>query len=72
VIGFELTILTASLLSVIAIIVLSARKSLKGRPYHPAYSDDQIGVFVPCPAERAAGVEEALRRHGAVEVSREG
>jgi hypothetical protein len=72
VIGFELTILTASLLSVIAIIVLSARKSLKGRPYHPSYSDDQIGIFVPCAADRAAAVEDALRRHGAVEVSREG
>jgi hypothetical protein len=57
---------------VIAIIVLSARKSLKGRPYHPSYSDDQIGIFVPCAADRASGVEETLRRHGAVEVSREG
>jgi hypothetical protein len=71
VIGFELTILTASLLSVIGIIVLSARKSLKGRPYAPAFSDDQIGIFVPCGADRAAGVEDTLRRHGAVEVSRD-
>lgn len=72
VIGFELTILTASLLSVIAIIVLSARKSLKGRPYHPSYSDDKIGIFVPCAADRAAGVADVLERHGALEVSREG
>lgn len=72
VIGFELTILTASLLSVIAIILLSARKSLAGRPYHPSYSDDQIGIFVPCAADKFAGVEDAFLRHGAVEVSREG
>jgi hypothetical protein len=71
VIGFELTILTASLLSVIGIIVLSARKSLAGRPYSPTFSDDQIGIFVPCGADRAAGVEDTLRRHGAVEVSRD-
>lgn len=71
VIGFELTILTASLLSVAGIIILSARKSLRGRAYSPAFSDDQIGVFVPCAADRAAGVEETLRRHGAVEVSRD-
>jgi hypothetical protein len=71
VIGFELTILTASLLSVIGIIVLSMRKSLKGRPYHPRYSDDHIGVFVPCSADRADTVDAVLRRHGAVEVSRE-
>lgn len=71
VIGFELTILTASLLTVLAIIVFSAMKSLKGRPYHPAFSDDRIGVFIPCGAESAAGVEAMLQRHGAVEVSRD-
>lgn len=71
VIGFELTILTASLVSVLGIIILSARKSLKGRPYHPHFSDDRIGVFVPCPPERFASVEATLREHGAVEVSRE-
>ncbi len=71
VIGFELTILTASLVSVLGIIVLSMRKSLKGRPYHPTFSDDHIGVFVPCSSDRAASVDETLRRHGAVEVSRE-
>jgi hypothetical protein len=71
VIGFELTILTASLLSVLAVIILSARKSLKGRPYHPAFSDDRIGIFVPCAADRAGQVQALLERHGSVEVSRE-
>jgi hypothetical protein len=71
VIGFELTILTASLMSVMAVILLSARKSLKGRPYHPSFSDDRIGIFVPCGAERAAEVQSLLERHGSVEVSRE-
>jgi hypothetical protein len=71
VIGFELTILTASLLSVLAIILLSARKSLKGRPYHPSFSDDRIGIFVPCGTDRADQVQALLERHGSVEVSRE-
>ena len=71
VIGFELTILTASLLSVLAVILLSARKSLKGRPYHPKFSDDRIGIFIPCGADRADQVQALLERHGSVEVSRE-
>ncbi|HRP07816.1 MAG TPA: DUF3341 domain-containing protein, partial [Gemmatimonadales bacterium] len=71
VIGFELTILTASLLTVLAIIVFSAMKSLKGRAYSPAFSDDRIGIFIPCGADSASGVEDTLRRHGAVEVSRD-
>ncbi len=71
VIGFELTILTASLLSVLAVIFLSARKSLSGRAYDPRFSDDRIGIFVPCGADRAAGVQSLLERHGSVEVSRD-
>lgn len=71
VIGFELTILFGSLASVAAIIYLSARKSLKGRPYHPSFSDDRIGIFVPCEGDRAASVEATLNRHGSVEVSRD-
>lgn len=71
VIGFELTILTASLLSVAAIVILSARKSLKGRPYRPGFSDDRIGVFVPCSTDQADRVAALLERHGSVEVSRE-
>ncbi len=71
VIGFELTILFGSLASVAAIILLSARKSLKGRPYHPSFSDDRIGVFVPCSGDRALAVESMLSRHGSVEVSRD-
>lgn len=71
VIGFELTILFGALASVAAIFVLSARKSLKGRPYHPSFSDDRIGVFVPCSGDAAASVEAMLGRHGSVEVSRD-
>jgi molybdopterin-containing oxidoreductase family membrane subunit len=71
VIGFELTILFGSLASVAAIFILSARKSLKGRPYAPRFSDDQIGIFVPCGPDRAAEVQATLERHGPVEVTRD-
>ncbi len=71
VIGFELTILFGSLATVAAIIILSAMKSLKGRPYHPKFSDDHIGIFVPCSGEQAAAVEQLLVGHGSVEVSRD-
>ncbi|HEX3927224.1 MAG TPA: DUF3341 domain-containing protein [Gemmatimonadales bacterium] len=70
-IGFELTILVGSLSTVAGIIILSMRKSLKGRPYSPRFSDDRIGVFVPCGADRAAQVERVLVQHGSVEVVRD-
>lgn len=71
VIGFELTILFGSLFSVAAIFILSMRKSLTGRPYHPRFSDDRIGVFVPCGVDQAGVVEQLFTRHGSVEVSRD-
>ena len=71
VIGFELTILIGALSTVAGIIILSMMKSLKGRPYSPRFSDDQIGVFVPCRADQAAAVETLMTQHGSVEVSRD-
>ena len=47
------------------------RRSLKGRPYHPKYSDDLIGVFVPCGADQAAAVAGMLTAAGSVEVLRD-
>ncbi|HEY4321682.1 MAG TPA: DUF3341 domain-containing protein [Gemmatimonadales bacterium] len=69
--GFELTVLIGSLSTVAGIIILSAMKSLKGRPYDPRFSDDRIGVFVPCGADQAAGVEMLFTQHGSVEVTRD-
>lgn len=71
VIGFELTILFGSLFSVAAIIILSMLRSLKGRPYDPRFSDDRIGVFVPCGYVQAEAVIRLLREYGAVEVTRD-
>ena len=71
VLGFELTILVGALATAAGIVVLSAMRSLKGRPYHPKYSDDLIGVFVPCSADHAVAVERLLTAAGSVEVLRD-
>ena len=70
-IGFELTILVGALSTVAGIIILSMRKSLKGRPYSPRFSDDRIGVFVPCSPVDAPAVESVMTRHHSVEVTRD-
>jgi hypothetical protein len=69
--GFELTILVGSLATVAGIIILSMMKPLKGRPYDPRFSDDRIGVFVPCRADQAPGIEQLFVQHGSVEVTRD-
>ena len=70
VLAFELTILYGSLCTVAGMIILSLVKSLKGRPFHPRFSDDRIGVFVAARDADAAGLERSLRAAGAVEVTR--
>lgn len=69
--GFELMVLVGSLATAAGIVILSLRKSLKGRAYSPRYSDDRIGIFVPCSAAQASAVERVMTQHGSVEVSRD-
>ena len=68
-IAFELTVLYGALCTVAGMIILSLAKSLKGRPYHPLFSDDRIGIFVPCPPEQTPAVRELLARAGSEEVT---
>jgi len=70
-IGFELTILVGSLATAAGIVILSMRKSLRGRPYSPRFSDDRIGVFVPCSDADASTVASVMTRHHSVEVTRD-
>lgn len=72
VLGFELTILYGSLCTVAGVIILSALKSLKGRPFKPEFSDDTIGVFVPCPADQRPTVRKFLESVGSEEVTEHG
>ena len=69
VIMFELTILLGALSTVAAMIILPQFKRTKGRPYHPSFSDDRIGVFVPCGGADAEGVRHLMAAAGGVEVT---
>lgn len=70
-IAFELMVLFGSLIAITGLIILGTKKSLKGRPYDPSFSDDRIGIFVPCGADQAGTVEATLKKHGAEEVTRD-
>ncbi len=72
VLAFELTILYGALSTVAGVIILSLVKSLKGRPYHPAFSDDRIGVYVPCGPDQVPAVRELLVNSGSEEVTAHG
>jgi hypothetical protein len=68
VLAFELTILYGALATVAGVIILSLVKSLRGRPYHPSFSDDRIGLFVPCSPDQAPAVRDALVNAGSEEI----
>jgi hypothetical protein len=72
VLAFELTILYGALATVAGVIILSLVKSLRGRPYHPSFSDDRIGLFVPCGPEQAPGVRDMLVNAGSEEIMAHG
>lgn len=69
VIAFELTILYGALSTCAGMLILSIAKSLKGRPYHPSFSDDRIGIFVPCAPEQTTAVRTLLAQAGSEEVT---
>jgi hypothetical protein len=67
VIAFELTILIGALSTLAGMLFHSWRTSRRAA-YDPRFTDDHIGIFVPCPVERRPGVERLLRSAGAEEV----
>lgn len=67
VIAFELTILFGAL-ATIAGLLFHAWRDTPAAAYDPRFTDDHIGIFVPCPAERRPAVEKLLQTAGAVEV----
>jgi len=69
VIAFELTILYGALCTVAGIIIMSLVKSLKGRPFHPRFTDDRIGIFVPCTPDQSGSVRALLTEAGSEEVT---
>jgi hypothetical protein len=67
VIGFELTILFGALSTILGLVV-HATTGTRPAPYDPRFSDDHIGVFVPCGPDRRPEVEKVLKSSGAVDV----
>lgn len=65
---FELMVLLGALSTVAGVIILSLAKPTTGMAYDPRYSDDRIGIFVPCPPAEAAGLEQMFQQAGSVEV----
>lgn len=65
---FELMVLCGALSTVAGVIVLSFALRKKGAAYDGRFSDDRIGIFVPCRADEVAAVENLLRKFGAEEV----
>ena len=70
VIGYESMILLGSLANLVAMLALGRLPAVKRKaPYDPRFSEDRIGVWVPCRGDEAARVRELLRGHGAEEVA---
>jgi hypothetical protein len=72
VLAFELTILYGAMFTVLGIVILSAMKSLKRRPFKEAFSDDRIGIFVPCGPDQRPAVARFLTEVGSEEVTEHG
>lgn len=67
VIAFELTILFGAGATILGLLYHSWRDRQRGA-YDGRFTDDRIGIFVPCPAERRSAVEDLFRETGAEEV----
>ena len=69
VIGYESMILLAALSNLIGMLALARLPHVKSKaPYDPRFSEDRIGIWVPCAGEQAERVRDLLRGHGAEEV----
>lgn len=68
VLAFELTILCGALATVAGMIFLSLLKPTHKLMYDEKYTDDQVGIFVPCSPGQMAAVSEVMTRAGSVEV----
>lgn len=67
VIMFELTILCGASATILGLIVHSLRNR-RAAAYDPRFTDDHIGIFVPCGTERHGAVQQLLQTSGAEEV----
>jgi hypothetical protein len=63
-------ILLAAISNLLGMLALSRLPQFKSpAPYDPRFTEDKIGVWVPCTGEAAERVRELMRGHGAEEVT---
>jgi hypothetical protein len=65
---FELMVLLGALSTTAGIIILSLRSPTTGMAYDPRFTDDRIGIFIPCSSGDVPQLERMLRDAGSVEV----
>ncbi len=68
VLAFELTILFGAMFTVAGMLLLSFLKPTTRLMYDEKFTDDQIGIFVPCGSDKASAVEVVMKQAGSVEV----
>ncbi|MGH7730755.1 MAG: DUF3341 domain-containing protein [Candidatus Eiseniibacteriota bacterium] len=70
VIGYESMILLGSLANLLGMLALARLPELQtSAPYDPRFTEDRVGIWVPCRGEAAVKVQEMMRGHGAEEVT---
>jgi molybdopterin-containing oxidoreductase family membrane subunit len=70
IIGFESMILIGAIANLLGMLALSRLPEFKASaPYDPRFTEDRIGIWVPCAGEAAVKVQELMRGHGAEEVT---
>jgi hypothetical protein len=69
VIGYESMILLGALSNLFGMLALGRMPQVKApSPYDPRFSEDKIGVWVPCSGDQAQRASELMKGHGAEEV----
>jgi len=69
VLGYESMILIAGLSNLLGMLALARLPQIKATaPYDPRFQEDKIGIWVPCPPNATAKVEQMLKGQGAEEV----
>ncbi len=69
VIGYECMILLGALSNLLGMLALGRLPQVRSKaPYDSRFSEDRIGIWVPCEGEEAARAQEMLRGHEAEEV----
>jgi hypothetical protein len=69
VIAYESMILLGALSNLFGMLALARLPQVKAKgPYDPRFTEDKIGIWVPCSGDEVTRVQEMMRGHGAEEV----